>query len=289
MNIKVFQKGFNYSQDGPGNRLVYHLQGCNMRCPWCANPESVNKNGMMMVNREWLTDSVCPYGAVRQKCIDRTVCSICLKKPCIYVYKNKGIRYSCEGFEIEAIIDEVMRSSILFYEGGGVTLTGGEPTQQFEAVELLLAALKENGIHTAMETNATHTELGSLFPLIDFLIMDFKHYDHDRHVRMTGIGNALIKANIAKALKTHKNVLIRIPLVKGFNSTVTDIEQFAAFFREQDMHNASFEFLPYHEYGKSKWLQCGMAYAMEDAFVGDEVLVLYEKIFKENNLLVVRT
>ncbi|MFD1401922.1 MULTISPECIES: 4Fe-4S cluster-binding domain-containing protein [Robinsoniella] len=26
-------------QDGPGNRLFYHLQGCNMRCPWCGNPE----------------------------------------------------------------------------------------------------------------------------------------------------------------------------------------------------------------------------------------------------------
>ena len=39
MHIKYFQKGFNYSQDGPGNRLVYHLHGCNLRCPFCQNYE----------------------------------------------------------------------------------------------------------------------------------------------------------------------------------------------------------------------------------------------------------
>ena len=45
MTLKIFQRGFNYSQDGQGNRLVYHLQGCNLLCPWCANPEGMDGNG----------------------------------------------------------------------------------------------------------------------------------------------------------------------------------------------------------------------------------------------------
>lgn len=52
MQIRYFQKGFNYSQDGPGNRLVYHLQGCNLRCPWCSNPE-----GMGIASRETVVRS----------------------------------------------------------------------------------------------------------------------------------------------------------------------------------------------------------------------------------------
>ena len=42
MSVRIFGKGFNYSQDGPGNRLVYHLSGCNMRCRWCSNPEGMD-------------------------------------------------------------------------------------------------------------------------------------------------------------------------------------------------------------------------------------------------------
>ncbi len=42
--LHIFQKGFNYSQDGQGNRLVYHLSGCNLFCPWCSNPQGLKKD-----------------------------------------------------------------------------------------------------------------------------------------------------------------------------------------------------------------------------------------------------
>ena len=50
--LHIFQKGFNYSQDGPGNRLVYHLKGCNLKCPWCSNPEGINPNNSVGYSTE---------------------------------------------------------------------------------------------------------------------------------------------------------------------------------------------------------------------------------------------
>ena len=52
--MKVFGKGFNYSQDGPGNRLVYHLSGCNMKCIWCSNPEGMD----LKAGKDYTTDEI---------------------------------------------------------------------------------------------------------------------------------------------------------------------------------------------------------------------------------------
>lgn len=289
MNIRIFQKGFNYSQDGTGNRLVYHLQGCNMRCPWCANPEGISSKGTLIANDALLVDSVCPYGAIRNKQIDRDKCAECSSKECISVNKNLGIRFSCEEYDIDSVIDEAMQCSPLFFNGGGVTLTGGEPTTQFEAVKEFLGKLKNKGIHTAIETNATHPMLEMLFPLIDMLIMDFKHYDRTIHTKITGVDNVIIKENTGKALSFHKRVLIRIPVIKEFNDSENDIMNFVAFFKQYETQNAVFEFLPYHEYGKAKWLQCGMHYNMGDAFIEPETLTKYRKHFINNNLITVET
>ena len=156
MKLKVFQRGFNYSQDGSGNRLVYHLQGCNMRCPWCANPEGMPPRGVLMTDPEWLVDALCPKGAVRDGALDRGVCADCADKPCVTRTRSKGIRFSCEEFEVDALIEEIQRSRMFFYDGGGITLTGGEVAMQFDAAKEFLRRAHELGVHTAIETNGSH-------------------------------------------------------------------------------------------------------------------------------------
>ena len=292
MQVNVFRKGFNYSQDGPGNRLVYHLQGCNMRCAWCSNPEGMARKGTLLVDADGLRKSACPHGAIAGKVIDRERCASCTTHECLTINRNQSIRWSSSPCDVEALVAEAKRSVPLYFDGGGVTLSGGEVTVQFSAAKRLLQRLKEEGIHTTIETNGAHRRLGELFPLVDCLIVDFKHHDDARLREATGVGIALIQRNLRKALAEHPDVLIRIPLIGGFNDAPTDAERFAAFFEPLNTSRVRFEFLSYHEYGKDKWAQRGLPYRMErmkNAFVSDATVAQFKSVFEANGLHVIHT
>lgn len=284
LNVRIFQKGFNYSQDGEGNRLVYHLQGCNMRCPWCANPEGMFPEGSLMVDEEQLLDSACPYKAVENQKLCRDKCKTCIDKACIKEFTGRGIQCSYKEYSIEEILKEIKSCKSMFYDGGGVTFTGGEPTVQFNALKTLLEFSKISGVNTAIESNASNPNLPGLFAYIDHLILDFKHYDNQKHLETTGISNDVIKRNLTVAFKAHPHLHIRIPLIGGFNSSPEDAEHFAQFFCRQDTENATFEVLPYHEYGKIKWQQCGRDYLCADSFVSPKTVRTFEEVFKEHGL-----
>ncbi len=239
MYIKVLNKGFNYSQDGPGNRLVYHLQGCNLHCPWCSNPESMKLS------------------------------------------------------EGDTHIDELFRQAVaaepMFFDGGGVTFTGGEPTLWFEPLKDLLSMLKNHGINTAIETNGTNPSLPQLFDLVDFLIMDFKHYDSDKLRQYTGAGNKNVITNLKEASRSRGQLLVRIPLVNGFNASAEDAQGFASVLSGIMKDGFALEVLRYHEYGKDKWEQNGMQYTMQNAFVSDAQFEEFCDILKSNSIQLVRT
>lgn len=242
MEIRIFQKGFNYSQDGPGNRLVLHLQGCNLHCPWCSNPEGLSCSG--------------------------------------------GTAYT-----IDELVKQVLSCRMMFFDGGGVTLTGGEVTMQLEAVKELLTRLKEAGIHTAIETNGINSRLPELFPLIDYLIMDCKHHDTAKHRDVTGISNALTHRNIALAIEAGKHPALRIPLIGGFNASESDAHGFAKLFRELGVPgNATLELLAYHEFGKEKYAKCGMEYTMTDAArITPEIMKFFTQVLTDTGIAVIRT
>ena len=240
MQIKVLHKGFNYSQDGPGNRLVYHLQGCNLHCPWCSNPESMK---------------IITQG----------------------------------GTDIDEIIRQSIAASPMFFDGGGVTFTGGEPTVQFEALKEVLTQLKSAGINTAIETNGTNPRLPELFEFIDFLIMDFKHHNSDKLKEYAGIGNENVIANIKAASEQRKQLLVRIPLINGFNASVEDAQCFADVLSPLMKEGFNLEVLSYHEYGKDKWLQNGMDYTMQNAFVDEVQFTEFCNVLKNNSISLTRT
>lgn len=244
MYLNIFQKGFNYSQDGPGNRLVFHLQNCNMNCAWCSNPEGMTQENAL----------------------------------------NKA-----KQIELADIIEEVLASRSLFFDGGGVTFSGGEPTLQFEPLFALFKELHAQKIHITLETNATHPKLELLFPYIDLLIMDLKQVDEEVHREATGLSNTITKENIGKAMKCHPDVLVRTPLIKGVNSDVKYINKFIDFYKQFPMEHTRFELLKYHDYGKTKWEQCGHIYMIGDGHIEESLRELYETSYRDNGLQVVRT
>lgn len=287
--MRIFQKGFNFSQDGPGNRLVIHLQGCNLRCPWCANPEGLEVQGTICVDPQWLTPELCAHGAVQEKdghyVLERSVCRFCQDRECITRKRSKGIYFSCKEYTPDEVVKEIEKSRMMFYDGGGVTFTGGECTMQFEELKQVLTEVHDRGINTAIETNGMHVRLPELFPVIDELIMDCKSTDDEKHKAVIGAGNEVIQANLRAAAKQHPSVHIRVPLIGGFNNSPEDIENFINFFKEISGSNVSFEVLRYHEYGKKKWSECGWTYPMTaKARVSKEEVRAFEMKIREAGL-----
>ena len=230
--MKIFQKGFNYSQDGDGNRLVYHMQGCNLKCPWCANPEGMQCKGTIVSDPEWILESICPHGAISGTKVDRTICVGCKNHECITEHDTKGMYLSYQNYTVDEIVEEVLNNEMMFYDGGGVTFTGGEVTMQFEELLESLKKLKEHRINTAIETNGTHIRTEELFPYVDQLIMDCKLCDPVKHQKYTGGANEEIMKNIRKAAKEHPYFHVRVPLIGGVNNATEDLEAFVRFFKE---------------------------------------------------------
>lgn len=234
--MKIFQKGFNFSQDGPGNRLVYHLAGCNMHCLWCANPEGMK-----------IKDNVKEYSK-------------------------------------DEIIAEAKSARLMFFSGGGVTFTGGEATLFSDELIEVLKGLKENNIHTCIETNGTSEKLMEILKWTDYLIMDFKHFDDELLKKYTGTDGRVIKENFEKICNSGRQCHIRIPLINEFNGGCA--KEFAEVLSKFKTENVVFEFLKYHEYGKEKWEE---EYLIKDGFISDETLSLYKEEFTKHNLKCVTT
>ena len=243
--IYIFQKGFNYSQDGPGNRLVYHLSGCNLKCPWCSNPEGM----------EITKDAI--------------------------------------SLSIESIVKEALSCRMMFIDGGGVTLTGGEVTCQRDAVITLLNRLKENGINTCIETNASLKGCEEIFESVDYMIADFKSPDEKKLKEIAGADLEIIKKNLLFRAKTGKPLLVRVPLINGFNNGKDNAALFAEFFEELKAQSGNdkmkFEILTYHEYGKEKYEKQGKEYKVENGFVTPEDVKALATEIKNKNLDLIHT
>lgn len=216
--------------DGKGIRTIVFLKGCVLRCRWCCNPES----------QEYAVQTMLVQG--KPKVIGRDV----------------TVREAIE--EVEKDRNYYRRS------GGGMTLSGGECLCQPEFARDLLRGAKAAGINTAIESTACakYEVIDELLPYLDVYLMDIKHIDSGKHKEFTGRSNELILENAKKIAESGKtNLVIRVPVVPGFNDTVGEIRAIAEF-ADHLAGVKKIHLLPYHRLGQDKYEGLGREYLLKD-------------------------
>ena len=148
---------------------------------------------------------------------------------------------------------------------GGVTLSGGEPLMQHRFAAKLMAAAKEMGIHTAIETNGYLGEKLSDDELatIDLVLLGLKSWDPARHKALTGMDIEPTLAFGRRLAGLQKPIWIRFVLVPGLTDDPIDMAQSAAFAASLGTVERV-EVLPFHQMGSYKWERLGLPYTLQD-------------------------
>ena len=269
-------QGFSV-QDGPGIRTTVFLKGCPLRCPWCHSPESQQFHSQLawMAVRCAGLDicthclEACPQKAIapgdahphpetgnliRHIHIDRAVCDNC--GDCAAACTRNALYMCGTDYTVEEVLGRVLKDRP-FYEqsGGGVTISGGEPLAQAEFVLNLMERLKENRIHTALDTTGyvPYGVLKKSIPCTDLYLYDLKHMDDDRHRTATGVSNALILENALKLAAEGCKMQIRIPVVPNFSDSETNMRETGLFCKSLGDAVTLIQLLPYHNLGVMKY------------------------------------
>lgn len=233
--------------DGPGIRTTVFLKGCPLKCQWCHNPEGIFSR---------------PQSMKRNRTVDG--------KESIYVEKVGKMVTSGE------VMDTVLRDR-LFYEesGGGVTFSGGEPMMQPTFLLELLNYSRDEGLHTAVDTSgyANEVDFLKIAHRAHLLLFDLKSVDTGIHRQYTGVNNELIWNNIRKLSTEGPEVIIRIPVVPGFNSRRSDMVSIRDEILKLKGRIQRVDILPYHRLGRQKYEALGM-----------EVPPVFQPVLKEDEV-----
>lgn len=166
---------------------------------------------------------------------------------------------------LDDIFDKIMRYKNYIYPNGGVTMTGGEPLLQSKFIFELFKKLKEEGIHTCVDTSGSlplTDDIKNVLSVTDLVLLDIKHIDDVKCKELVGVSNKL-ELNFARYLSDNNiPIWIRQVLVPGYTDDENDLLKLRDFLNTLKTVE-KVEILPYHNMGEFKWKKLGFSYPLE--------------------------
>jgi pyruvate formate lyase activating enzyme len=260
----IFEVKGNSLDDGPGIRTVIFFKGCPLTCVWCHNPESKKAKAEIKFDREKCIGcnsciAACREGALQREdpyFVNRERCTLCLS--CVDECPSTALSQVGDFWSIEDLMGEIIKDVPFFKaSGGGITLSGGEPTLYMDFAAQLLKSAHAQDVNTLLETCGLFDEqrfLESIYPHIDTIYFDIKLFDTAEHKKYCGAGNETILKNFDSLSRRcgvdGKDLLPRVPLIPGITATPENLEAIAGFLKGHGIGKV--ELLPYNPLWFSK-------------------------------------
>lgn len=263
------------THDGPGIRTVVFLKGCSLGCRWCQNPESRARSEDLLYDSRLCLPGceLCQQAA--PAVITRTLDGLIIHRQNVNDSHIAALRDCCpttaltvcgEEKSVEEIMATVLRDKP-FYDrsGGGITLSGGEPFMNPTLAQALFEASHQAGIHTAVETclHVPWKYIEPASPFVDLFLADLKHVDEAVFLQWTDGSARRVLDNLQRLAQAGKKMIIRVPLIQGFNASEADIAAITDFAADR-LQVSEIHYLPYHTLGMNKYQLLSQPYTAPD-------------------------